>query len=97
MIAEVLQLETSHRAVKRIRLETQKAASSSPVRAAVAAWETKPTVSPVKRTPQRVTPALVRDVRNTLIRIYAHDVADKRGGGTAGGDASSHREAEWGE
>lgn len=50
-----LQIEDSHRAIKRIRLETQKANSSSPVRAAVATWEAKPTVSvsPVKRTPQR--------------------------------------------
>ncbi|KAI1796072.1 hypothetical protein LXA43DRAFT_988206 [Ganoderma leucocontextum] len=54
-------IENSHRAVKRIRLETQKVKSSSPVRAAVATWETKPTVSPVKRTPQRANTALTRE------------------------------------
>nr|VWP01704.1 Mixed-linked glucanase [Ganoderma boninense] len=50
-------IESSHRAIKRIKLETQKVISSSPVRAAVATWETKPTISPIKRTPQR-TPVL---------------------------------------
>ncbi|KAI0776132.1 hypothetical protein BD413DRAFT_261330 [Trametes elegans] len=50
-------IESSRRALKRIRLETDKITSASPVRSAVAEWETRP-VSPVKglRTPQRATP-----------------------------------------
>ncbi|KAI0677226.1 hypothetical protein C8Q78DRAFT_961156 [Trametes maxima] len=50
-------IESSRRALKRIRLETEKITSASPVRNAVAEWETRP-VSPTKalRTPQRATP-----------------------------------------
>ncbi|KAH9943155.1 uncharacterized protein BXZ73DRAFT_40576 [Epithele typhae] len=58
-------IEDSHRAIKKIRLETQKVATSSPVRAAVVARETNPP-SPVKRsqplTPQRPSsPAWTRE------------------------------------
>ncbi|KAH9855021.1 hypothetical protein C2E23DRAFT_725243 [Lenzites betulinus] len=50
-------IESSRRALKRIRLETEKITTASPVRNAVAEWETRP-ASPTKalRTPQRATP-----------------------------------------
>ncbi|KAH9899528.1 hypothetical protein C8Q73DRAFT_680169 [Cubamyces lactineus] len=50
-------IEGSRRALKRIRLETEKITSASPVRSAVAEWESRP-ISPVKglRTPQKGTP-----------------------------------------
>lgn len=53
----VTQIESSRRALKRIRLETEKITTASPVRSAVAEWETRP-ASPTKalRTPQRATP-----------------------------------------
>ncbi|EJF62298.1 hypothetical protein DICSQDRAFT_104681 [Dichomitus squalens LYAD-421 SS1] len=75
-------IETSHRAVKRIRLETQKAVSASPVRAAVAVWETRPTVSPVKRTPQRATPALTKEAEARRAEML--QAIGKRSGETSG-------------
>ncbi|EIW61568.1 uncharacterized protein TRAVEDRAFT_162896 [Trametes versicolor FP-101664 SS1] len=50
-------IDSSRRAIKRIRFETEKITAASPVRSAVAEWESRP-VSPTKplRTPQRVTP-----------------------------------------
>ncbi|CDO69915.1 hypothetical protein BN946_scf184568.g1 [Trametes cinnabarina] len=50
-------IESSRRALKRIRLQTDRIMFASPVRNAVAEWEARP-VSPVKtlRTPQRATP-----------------------------------------
>ncbi|KAI0658493.1 hypothetical protein C8Q70DRAFT_1045510 [Cubamyces menziesii] len=50
-------IEGSRRALKRIRLETERITSASPVRSAVAEWESRP-ISPVKglRTPQKGTP-----------------------------------------
>ncbi|KAI0751111.1 hypothetical protein C8Q80DRAFT_1155611 [Daedaleopsis nitida] len=53
-------IESSYRAVKRIRLETQRVTTASPVRAAVANWETG---SPVKRASGRDSPALTREAQ----------------------------------
>ncbi|KAI0371548.1 hypothetical protein BV20DRAFT_993203 [Pilatotrama ljubarskyi] len=62
-------IESSRRALKRIRLETEKITSASPVRNAVAEWETRP-VSPTKalRTPQRATPPAAPLTKEALAR-----------------------------
>ncbi|KAJ2966331.1 hypothetical protein NUW54_g13840 [Trametes sanguinea] len=91
-------IESSQRALKRIRLETDKIIRASPVRTAVAEWETRP-VSPVKalRTPQRATPpsagplALVSSRFSACAFFVAHELADKGGPSAAGGDDAGHR------
>lgn len=67
------QIDSSRRALKRIRLETEKITSASPVRSAVAEWESRP-VSPTKvlRTPQRVTPPAATSPALVSARVLLH-------------------------
>ncbi|KAI0832749.1 hypothetical protein BC628DRAFT_1407153 [Trametes gibbosa] len=62
-------IESSRRALKRIRLETEKITSASPVRSAVAEWESRP-ASPTKalRTPQRATPPAAAAATSALTK-----------------------------
>ncbi|OSD04519.1 hypothetical protein PYCCODRAFT_1433391 [Trametes coccinea BRFM310] len=80
-------IESSRRALKRIRLETDRIISASPVRNAVAEWEARP-VSPVKalRTPQRATPPSAGPPPLTKEAQARHEemmqAIGRRGGGT---------------
>ncbi|KAI0722338.1 hypothetical protein C8T65DRAFT_600229 [Cerioporus squamosus] len=75
-------VDSAHRAVKRIRLETQKVTTSSPVRAAVANWETGGG-SPVKRTPQLpASPAVTKEAqarREEMLQLIGKRTTDTSG------------------
>ncbi|RDX53766.1 hypothetical protein OH76DRAFT_1342147 [Lentinus brumalis] len=75
-------IESAHRVVRKIRLETQKATTSSPVRAAVANWETGGG-SPVKRIhPRPASPAVTKEAqarREEMLQLIGRRSTDSSG------------------